>query len=124
MITDWSPYPNFTKKEFDCTFTGMNDMQPQFMEKLQALRTKMGIGFTVTSGYRAPTHPIEAKKPKPGEHTQGLCADVYVAMERRLDLVVEAYKLGFTRVGVANGFIHLGIAKESDGFPSPRIWSY
>lgn len=27
----------------------------------------------VTSGYRHPTHPIEAKKAKPGEHASGLC---------------------------------------------------
>lgn len=37
MINDWSKYPNFKQSEFDCKETGENDMQPEFMDKLQAL---------------------------------------------------------------------------------------
>ena len=35
---DWSRYPNFTEAEFRCRHYGQQQMQPQFMEKLQALR--------------------------------------------------------------------------------------
>lgn len=121
---DWSKYPNFRKEEFKCSHTGKNEMQPRFMEKLQQFRTKWNKPMTVTSGYRDKTHPIEAKKAKPGEHSKGLCADIAVGPADRHAFVKLAFELGFTRIGVANTFIHLGVATEADGHPSPRIWTY
>ena len=32
----WEEYPNFTYAEFNCKHTGENNMQHEFMEKLQA----------------------------------------------------------------------------------------
>lgn len=121
---DWSKYPNFRKEEFNCSHTGKNEMQPRFMEKLQQFRTRWNKPMMVTSGYRDKTHPIEAKKASPGEHSKGLCADIAVGPSDRHAFVKLAFELGFTRIGVANTFIHLGVATEADGHPSPRIWTY
>jgi zinc D-Ala-D-Ala carboxypeptidase len=38
------------------------------MAKLQKLRETYGSPMKVTSGYRCPQHPIEAKKARPGAH--------------------------------------------------------
>ena len=52
----------FNIKEFDCQETGNNEMCPFFLEKLDELRHVCGFSFTITSGYRDPSHSIEAKK--------------------------------------------------------------
>lgn len=121
---DWSKYPNFAAHEFDCKHTGRNEMQARFMERLQTFRTMWGRPMTVTSGYRHETHPIETKKAKPGEHAKGLCADISVTVVDRHSFVALAFQCGFPRIGVADTFIHLGMATEEDGHPSPRIWTY
>lgn len=124
IVVDWSRYSNFSKEEFDCSHTDQNKMRIVFMDKIQALRDQCGFPIVVTSGYRHQSHPVEAKKARAGEHSFGLAADVQVANHRRWDLINNAMRLGFTRIGVSNSFIHLGLATMNEGFPSPRLWGY
>lgn len=125
MITDWSVYaPFFSKAEFDCKHTGLNDMQPEFMDILYAIRQEYNKPMVPTSGYRHKTHPVEAKKTRSdGEHTQGRCCDIACTTSReRYDLVRIALKHGITRIGIAKNFIHLGIG--GNNLPSCVIWDY
>jgi len=40
---DWSKYaPYFKKEEFTCKHTGENEMKPEFMDKLLAIRKRYG----------------------------------------------------------------------------------
>jgi uncharacterized protein YcbK (DUF882 family) len=121
---NWADYPYFTKAEFDCKHTGKNDMQPEFMAKLQLLREKYGRSMIVTSGYRHWTHPVEARKGHTtGEHTRGTCADIACTSgAERYKIIQLALQLGFPRIGIAKTFIHLGIGGA--GLPSPTIWDY
>ena len=123
-MMDWSKYPNFNESEFRCRHTGQCHMQPAFMARLQALRTEYGRPMQVTSGYRHWTHPVEARKGHTtGEHTKGACADIACADGRtRFELVRLALKHGFTRIGIAKTFVHLGIG--GPGLPEPVIWEY
>ena len=123
---DWSLYVNFSAKEFDCQHCGKNEMQPEFMGKLQALRMRYGKPMKITSGYRCPEHPIEAKKEKPGAHASGLACDVGVNGQQAYELMKDAFALGFTGIGVSQKgsgprFIHLDMLEET---PRPNIWSY
>ena len=124
MKADWTKYPNFTKAEFDCKHTGENNMQHEFMEKLQAIRTEFNKSMTITSGFRSVKHPIEAKKTHSnGEHTQGLCADVMcITGTDRFRLVQLALKHGITRIGIAKTFLHLGVGNKN--LPNNVIWEY
>jgi uncharacterized protein YcbK (DUF882 family) len=124
MKAQWDKYPNFKKAEFDCKATGENNMQHEFMEKLQAIRKDFGRGITVTSGFRSVKHPVEARKTHSnGEHTQGLCADIMcITSADRFTLVNLALKHGITRIGVAKTFLHLGIGGK--GLPINVIWDY
>jgi hypothetical protein len=124
MKADWNKYPNFTKSEFDCKSTGENNMQHEFMEKLQAIRTEYGKSMKITSGFRSVKHPVEAKKTNSnGEHTQGFCADIYCAnSSERFILVNLALKHGITRLGIAKTFLHLGIG--GNNLPNNVIWDY
>lgn len=123
---NWNDYPNFKASEFDCKHTGLNRMQPEFMDLLQALRTRYGKPMIITSGYRDPMHPVEARKGSPGTHTLGLAADVACHGADAHQILRLALDMGFTGVGVnqhgASRFIHLDIATAP--FSRPTVWSY
>lgn len=124
---DWSRYPNFTEEEFRCSYTGKCEMDPEFMDRLQALRTELKAPVIVTSGYRDKTHPVEASKPTPGEHAHGKAADVSCFGSLAYKILSLATKHGFTRIGVSQKgahnkrFLHLGTSQK---LPNPTIWSY
>ena len=124
---DWRKYPNFTEEEFRCKHTGTCRMRPDFLDILQDIRIAFGKPLVISSGYRAPSHPVELAKPKPGEHSYGVAADITISGTDALDLIVIAYGYGIRRIGVAQKgraeFIHLGYGDKYLGFP-PSIWSY
>jgi uncharacterized protein YcbK (DUF882 family) len=121
---NWQDYPNFSEAEFRCKHTGRCEMHPEFMAKLQRLRTAFEAPMHVSSGFRDPSHPVEASKRAGGEHTTGRAADIAIAGPGALRLIALAYIHGFNRIGVqqkgAGRFIHLG---DSPDFPA-GIWSY
>ncbi|AZF88149.1 peptidase [Microcystis phage Me-ZS1] len=126
-VEDWTRYPNFTRAEFACRHTGECRMQIDFMDKLQKLRVLYGKSMRITSGYRHPSHPVEARKGSTtGEHTQGAAADIAVEGADAIRLLRLALEIGFSRIGVqqkgTGRFIHLGIGGR--GLASPTIWSY
>jgi uncharacterized protein YcbK (DUF882 family) len=124
-MIDWNDYPNFSASEFDCTHCGENHMKAVFLEKLQQLRTKRGKSMRVTSGYRCPEHPIEARKEKPGAHASGEAADIACDGQEAYELLKLAFELGFTGIGVSQKgsarFVHLDTI---EGSPRPNVWSY
>jgi uncharacterized protein YcbK (DUF882 family) len=124
-MMDWSKYPSFQAIEFDCKHCGKNEMKPEFMEKLQELRTLYGKPLRITSGYRCPKHPIEAKKTAPGAHASGLACDVGVTGADAHEILKLALELGFTGIGVqqkgTGRFIHLDLMTSPN---RPTVWSY
>lgn len=127
---DWDQIEFFTKEEMDCKHTGNNEMELSFMLMLDAIRRVLNRPLIVTSGYRDPSHPVEASKSKPGEHTLGLAADIGIYGADALRLIEVATRRGVPRIGIKqNGpvsgrFIHLGMATQQQGFNSPWLWSY
>ena len=110
----------FELSEFDCQETGNNRMEKDFLELVDQLRHKCGFPFVITSGYRDPTHSIEAAKDIPGSHSQGIACDIRVVnSNKRFRLIKEALALGFTGIGVDPSFIHVDTRGSS-----PVIWTY
>ncbi|MBU8921769.1 MAG: hypothetical protein KOO63_08115 [Bacteroidales bacterium] len=98
----------FTVSEFNCSETGENEMKHAFMGALDGLRGICGFPFVITSGYRSPSHSIEAAKQKPGTHAQGIAADIQITNStQRFSIVSNALELGFSGIGIAKDFIHL-----------------
>ena len=122
---DWSKYPNFSEAELKCSHTGKCAMDASFMDKLRALRTELGEGMTITSGYRDATHPVEASKARPGTHARGVAVDVACDGQQSYRIMALAFKHGFTGIGVkqsgAGRFLHLDTFANG---PRPNIWSY
>ena len=111
----------FTESEFN----EFEKMDSKLLEKLDQLREAYGYPIKLTSTYRPPDHPIEAKKSKPGEHAYGAAVDIAcVGGEATFKLVKAAIEVGFTRIGISrkNNFVHVGIGY--DGAPPITIWTY
>ena len=105
-------------KEFD-------KMDRALLIMLDNLREVYGYPIKLTSTYRSPEHPIEAKKAKPGEHAYGAAVDIVcVGGEATYRLVKAAIEVGFTRIGISrkNNFVHVGVGY--DGAPPVTIWTY
>ena len=95
-------------------------MEKDFLDLLCILRDRCAFPFIITSGYRSPSHPIEAKKDVPGTHTQGIAADIKInnGAERYI-IIKEALQIGFNGIGVASDFVHV----DTRGTTSV-IWLY
>ena len=113
-------YKFFILEEFNCTHTNKNEMDPEFLARLDQLRGICGFPFRITSGWRDATHPAEARKEKPGTHNQGIACDIAVSNGfERMNIVHEALKLGFGGIGVSKSFIHIDGRKTT-----PVMWTY
>ena len=126
---DWNLSTYFTQYEFKCSHTGQCDMDPEFIRKLNELRTAFGKPMKITSGYRHTTHPIERKKKTLGAHTTGQAADIAVLREDACHLLRIALNTGFFNgIGIqqkgSGRFIHLDTIEHSSSRPRPTIWSY
>ena len=110
----------FKLSDFDCQETGNNEMSEEFLEKLDELRHVCGFPFIITSGYRDPSHSIEARKAKAGTHARGIASDIRINNgNEAYDIIKNAQSMGFNGIGVAKSFIHVDIRKGM-----PVIWSY
>ena len=79
-----------------------------------------GFPFIVMSGYRDPSHSVEAQKSKPGKHSSGIAADIRISNGAEgYKIVSEAMKAGFTGIGIAKTFIHVDTRETT-----PVVWSY
>jgi zinc D-Ala-D-Ala carboxypeptidase len=125
-MIDYGKYPNFFAKEFACQHCGADGVKESLIKKLQAMRNEYGKPMRITSGYRCPQHPIEAKKAAPGAHALGLAADIGVEGAEAHRILALAFKHGFTGVGVqqkgSSRFIHVDI--RNGELPGPTVWSY
>lgn len=127
---DWDNrrWPNFSPEEFRCKGSGRMEMNVDFLDRLQALRTAFGKPMIITSGYRSPEHnKAVSSTGSDGPHTTGRAVDVAVSGADAVKLVGLAIQMGFTGIGVkqkgphAGRFIHLD---DLTAGPRPGMWSY
>jgi len=118
----------FKPKELACRHTGEEGFDPDFLKTLNAIREECGFSFALSSAYRSPEQPIEARKEVKGAHTHGKAVDILASGENALEIIRVAQKHGIQRIGIqqkgSGRFIHLDGCTEDDGFPCPAIWSY
>ena len=118
----------FKPKELACRHTGDQGFDPDFLKTLNAIREECGFSFALSSAYRSPENPVEARKEVKGAHTHGKAVDILASGENALEIIRVAQKHGIQRIGIqqkgSGRFIHLDACTEEDGFPCPSIWSY
>ena len=98
-----------------------NNMNKNFLFVLDEAREFAGIPFIINSAYRSPDHPLSIKNPS-SSHIKGLAVDIKATDSKtRFKIVKALIEVGFTRIGIADTFIHvdLDLDKTQD-----VIWTY
>jgi uncharacterized protein YcbK (DUF882 family) len=112
--------PETDPKLFFCQETGEEGIDENFVTTLDQLRSVVGFPLNINSGFRSPRHSIEAAKDKPGQHAVGKAADIaLLGSRKRIILVANALRLGFTGVGIHKNYIHLDMRTTT-----PVMWVY
>lgn len=122
---------HFTLSEFDSpdlAGSGIN-MKPEFLQRLDNARSIANIPFKITSGFRTANHnkSLKASGHKAvhnSPHLTGYAADIHIpngGSRERFIIVNALIKAGFTRIGIANTFVHCDCDPTKD---KEVIWLY
>ena len=91
-------------------------MDDEFLEMLDKAREFAGIPFVITSGFRTEAHSIAIGSTAESSHCKGCAADISCTTSRDRFLIVCALlHVGFTRIGIADDFIHVDSDWEKAG---------
>jgi uncharacterized protein YcbK (DUF882 family) len=108
---------DFYADEFESPDTRESKMQPEFITKLQRLRSICGWQFFVKSGYRTPAYNKKLGGEDNSYHVQGMAADIshkgWTGIQR-YKFVSAALSLGLS-VGVYDAHFHV------DNRMEPRV---
>ena len=118
---------HFKLSEFDSDVKGSGkNMKRVFLKKLDKARNIAGVPFKITSGFRTPQHNERLKKEgykvsANSSHLKGLAADIAcLDSGTRQKILNGLIMAGFTRVGIADTFIHC----DTDTDKTDAIWLY
>ena len=122
-------YKWFKLSEFDSPDKeGSGEMMDEaFMQKLDLARDIYGHPMIITSGFRTIDYNRMLinkgyKAKKNSSHLLGYAADIHCDSSRKRYLLIEALlDAGFTRIGIAESFIHVDSDPEKDNLV---IWTY
>ena len=100
-----------------------------FLKRLNTMRELASRPLHLSSAYRCPNHPVEARKKKGGSHTFGRAVDIICKNGCDFyELLPYAIQVGFTGLGLhltgTARFLHLDDLTKQDGFSRPTIWGY
>ena len=107
---DWR-WKNFSPAEIACRGTGQLKLHPEAMDKLQALRDRLGKPLIVRSGYRSPEHNKAVGGAKASKHMEGTAFDIAMANHDPVAFEAAAREVGFLGFGYypRSGFIHIDL---------------
>jgi zinc D-Ala-D-Ala carboxypeptidase len=118
-------WANFSPAEVACRGTGSIRIHPAALDKLQALRDRLGKPLIVRSGYRSPEHNRAVGGARASKHMEGTAFDIAMANHDPAAFEEAARAVGFRGFGTypRSGFMHvdLGPARRwGEPFP-PRV---
>ena len=118
---------HFKDAELKCSCCGKNRIVEAFLERLEALRDRVGFPLYISSGYRCPLHnDAVSRTGLTGPHTTGQAVDIAISYEMAFILAKYAFELDFQGIGInqrgiiQDRFIHLDMLDAN----RPRIWTY
>ena len=124
----------FTLSEFDCNCGGENckgdKMDKDFLIKLDEARHLANQSFQINSGMRCNDYQEDLRrrgyktaKKGASPHLKGIAADISVTDSRSRWIVLNSLLLaGFVRIGIADTFIHVDLAKANK--TQNCVWTY
>lgn len=121
--SEWR-WPSFSPQEMACRGTGKLMIVPDAMDKLQALRAKLGKPMVVNSAYRSPEHNRAVGGAKNSKHMQGIAFDVRMDNHDPAEYIAAALAVGFNGIGTypKQGFVHVDAraTRAAWGDPFPK----
>ena len=110
----WS---SFTPREIACKGTGKILVNEDALDRLQALRNRLGKPLILTSAYRSPEHNRRVGGASRSKHMEGIAFDVRMDNHDPHEFEAAARAEGFTGFGYypRSGFMHIDTAE-------PRSW--
>ncbi|MBC7165716.1 MAG: DUF882 domain-containing protein [Roseovarius sp.] len=117
-------WKNFSPAEIACRGSGQLKLHPEALDKLQALRDRLGKPLIVRSAYRSPEHNRAVGGAPRSKHMDGTAFDIAMSNHDPAAFEAAARAVGFLGFGFypRSGFIHidLGPARQwGERFP-PR----
>jgi len=114
ILNDFNLAKNFKLSEFVChDGSGKVIIVPALVEKLQALRDKLGKPITVVSAYRTEEYNKKCGGAPASQHLYGKAADIKVSGVTPLQVALLAESVGFNGIGVythdGNYFTHVDV---------------
>lgn len=116
-MSEWR-WPNFSPEEMACRGTGRLMIVPSAMDKLQALRDKLGKPLIVNSAYRSPEHNRRVGGAKRSKHLEAIAFDVRMDNHDPDTYIAAALSVGFNGIGTypKQNFVHV------DARPNRANW--
>lgn len=109
----------FTRCTPACT---IDDMDQGLLDKLDALREKVGIPLILNCAYRSVEWDKSKGRSGAGAHPKGKAVDIRCYDSgTRFRIVRAAMELGFARVGIEGAFVHVDTATD---LPQNVMWTY
>jgi len=123
-------YEYFSSSELKCKCESCEggEMDDEFMAKLVAVRERVGVPMTISSGYRCPAHNnAVSHSGRTGAHTTGRAVDIRCSGNNTHAILTAALAEGMQGIGVAQKgghkyrYLHLDDLTEGT---RPWVWSY
>lgn len=104
-------WPNFSPAEIACRGTGKLLINAEALDKLQALRDKLGKPLIVRSAYRSPEHNRAVGGATRSKHMDGAAFDISMANHDPVAFEAAAREIGFLGFGYypRSGFMHIDL---------------
>lgn len=123
-----SPWRFFTLQELRCPCGKCNstgeEMNVDFMDKVENMRLEAGFPFIVSSAYRCPQHNSEVKgSASKSAHTFGKGMDIVAKGFNAYMLIKLAYKYGMTGIGIYKTHVHIDNCTADEIISRPCVWS-
>jgi len=120
---------HFSSWEFSCPCCGKNEMNLDFLTRLETLRRRYGKAIKVTSGYRCEKYNKKIGGVSKSSHMFGLAADIACPTDINRYKLLKSIFIGddnnkdilFNRIGIGSYFIHIDIDGTKN---SERVWGY
>lgn len=118
-MIDWSQVKHFTRAEFGPDHI---EPDPMMVSMLDQARRMAGIPFVINSGIRTPERNAAVGGAPTSAHLTGHAVDIRCTDSRSRYLIVKScMRAGFSRIGIASGFVHVDNDPDKEGMV---IWTY
>jgi zinc D-Ala-D-Ala carboxypeptidase len=104
-------WPNFSPAEIACRGTGQLKLHAQALDRLQALRDRLGKPLIVRSAYRSAEHNRAVGGAPASKHLDGTAFDIAMSNHDPVAFEAAAREVGFLGFGFypRSGFIHIDL---------------